>query len=149
MSKLSPNFTLQEFTRSRTATKKGIDNQPPSEHLPNLEKLAYALERVRTLVGGPITVSSGYRSSNLNKAVGGSAKSAHCHGLAADIHTSAMSCRDLAKLIRDSKIVFDQVIYEGDWVHFGLPIGRRKARQEVLTAVFTPGKKTRYVSGIV
>lgn len=117
--------------------------------MPNLVKLAYMLERVRTLVGAPIVISSGYRSAELNEAIDGSARSAHCHALAADIHALGMSCEDLARIIRGSRIVFDQVIYEGDWVHFGLAIGRRKPRQEVLTAVFVPGKKTRYVSGVV
>ena len=149
MSKLSPNFDDLEFTRSRTATKLGIDNSIPSTLLPNAVKLAYVLERVRTVVGGPIVISSGYRSPELNTAVRGSSKSAHCHALAADFHTPVMDCKLLAKMIRGSDIVFDQLIYEGTWVHLGLAKGRSKPRQEILTAVFTPGKKTRYVSGIV
>lgn len=149
MPKISPNFDEEEFTRSRTATKLGIDNSVPKTLRPNLEQLAYSLERVRTLVGGPIVISSGYRSPKLNTAVKGSLRSAHCHALAADIHTSKMDCRTLAITIRHSDIPFDQVIFEGSWVHFGLAKHGEEPRREVLSAVFEPGKKTRYVSGIV
>jgi len=149
MGNLSPNFDTSEFTRSRTATKRGIDNSIPETLMPNLEKLAYTLERIRTSINGPIIITSGYRSPELNTAEDGSTRSAHCHALAADFHTPVMDCKLLAKMIRGSGISFDQLIYEGSWVHFGLATNkRRKPRQEILTAVFTPGKKTKYISGI-
>lgn len=149
MSRISPNFDLIEFTRSRTATKRRIDNSVPDTLKPNLEKLAYALERVRSAAGGPIVITSGYRSPALNTAVKGSTRSAHCHALAADIHTPVLNCKQLAMLIRGINIPFDQVIYEGSWVHFGLAKHGGEPRREVLSAVFEPGKRTRYVSGIV
>lgn len=148
MPKLSPNFDTVEFERSRIATKLGIDNRIPETLMPNAEATAYALERVRVLVKGPIVITSGYRSPKLNTAAKGSTRSAHCHALAADIHTPMMDCRQLAELIRGSNINFDQVIYEGTWVHFGLAKLGATPRREVLSAVFTPGKKTRYISGI-
>lgn len=148
MGDISPNFDEIEFTRSRTATKRRIDNSVPDTLKPNLKKLAYALERVRSAVGGPIVITSGYRSPALNTAVKGSTRSAHCHALAADIHTPMMDCRQLAKLIRASNIPFDQIIYEGTWVHFGLAKHGEEPRREVLSAVFEPGKRTRYISGI-
>ena len=150
MGNLSPNFDTSEFERSRTARKNGIENKIPDTLMPNAEKTAYVLERIRSVVKGPIVLTSGYRSPELNTLVKGSTRSAHCHALAADIHTPVMDCKLLAKMIRGSGIPFDQLIYEIDWVHIGLPTyTRKKPRQEILTAVFTPGKKTRYVSGIV
>ena len=146
MPQITANFTTEEFTRSRTAIRSGIDNTVPEKDMANLKQLANSLEDIRSLVGAPLVISSGYRSPELNRAIGGSTSSAHSYGLAADIHTPAMSCKDLAQLIVNSKIPFDQVIYEIDWVHFGL--SRGKNRYEVLTAIFIPGKRTRYTYGI-
>lgn len=143
---LTPHFSLAELTASDTAVARKIDNTPTPAITANLMRLAGVLERVRDLAGAPIKVSSGYRAPALNKAIGGSATSAHVFGLAADISTSAMSPKVLASLIRDSKIPFDQLIYEGTWVHIGLSAG--KPRRQVLTAKFGPGGTT-YVNGIV
>lgn len=143
---LSPHFSLAELTASDTAVARKIDNTPTPAIAANLTRLAGVLEQVRTLVGAPIKVSSGYRAPALNKAVGGAANSAHVFGLAADITTSALSPKALARMIDESDIVFDQLIYEGTWVHIGLTTG--KPRRQVLTAKFGPGGTT-YVSGIV
>lgn len=143
---LTPHFTLAELAASDTAKAKKIDNMPPPIELDNLRRVAAVLEQVRTLVGAPIKVSSGYRAPALNKAVGGAANSAHVLGLAADISTSAVSPKALARLIQQSDIQFDQLIYENTWVHIGLSAG--KPRRQVLTAKFGPGGTT-YVSGIV
>lgn len=149
MSHITKNFTTGELTRSRTATKLGMDNSIPDTLMVNARALCNRLEEVRELVKGPIVISSGFRSPKLNALIGGSRVSAHCHALAADIHTPKMNCRQLALLIAKSNIKFDQVIYEGSWVHFGLAKPRRNSRQQLLTAIFKPGEKTRYVNGII
>lgn len=141
---LSPHFTLEELTFSQTAARKGINNMPPPIELDNLRHTAALLEQVRALVGGPIRVSSGYRAPALNAAVGGAKNSAHVQGLAADIIAPGLAPRQLAERIRDSDILFDQLIYEGTWVHIGLRIG--KPRREVMTAHFGAG--TTYSPGI-
>lgn len=143
---LSPHFTLEELSSSDTAVRKGIDNTPSAAIIENLKRIAQTLEEVRALVGGPIRVSSGYRSPELNKAIGGSGKSAHLEGLAADITVSGKTPKELAILIRDSGIKYDQLIYEGTWVHVGLANGT--LRQQDLTAHFGSGATT-YSSGIV
>ena len=143
---LTPHFSLAELTASDTAKAKKIDNTAPPDVVKNLKRVAEMLEQVRALVGAPIKVSSGYRAPALNKAIGGSATSAHVRGLAADISTAAMAPKALARLIQQSDIQFDQLIYEGTWVHIGLSSG--KPRRQVLTAKFGPGGTT-YVSGIV
>ena len=129
---LSEHFTQAELTVSETAARKGIDNTPDAFTLANLKKIAEALEAVRALVGRPINVTSGYRSPALNKAIGGAANSAHMFGLAADINVNGYTPRQLALKIRDSGIMFDQLILEYDnWVHFGLSEGT--PRRELLT----------------
>ena len=143
---LSPHFSLAELLASQVATRKGIDNTPAPAIVANLTRLAALLEQVRALVGAPITISSGYRSPALNRAVGGAASSAHVLGLAADISTAKLAPKALALLIRQSDIAFDQLIYEGTWVHIGLSTGA--LRRQVLTAKFAGGGVS-YVAGIV
>lgn len=135
---LTPHFTLGEFVRSDLATRRSIDNAPPAEVRANLKRVAETLEQVRALIGRPLVITSGYRCLALNKALGSSSdKSAHMLGLAADFVPSHMTPLKACRVIRDSKIEFDQLIYEGTWVHVGLSIGA--PRREVLTAVFKNG----------
>jgi zinc D-Ala-D-Ala carboxypeptidase len=131
--RLSEHFTLEELTFSQTAARNGIDNTPPDEILPNLRRLAEALERVRAHIGAPIRVSSGYRCLTLNQKIAGSSKtSAHVLGLAADISVDGMSAKSLAQKIAAMDHEFDQIICEYDrWVHVGLSLG--KPRRELLT----------------
>ena len=143
---LSPHFSLAELVSSQVATRKGIDNAPAPAIVANLTRLAALLEQVRALVGAPIAISSGYRSPALNKAVGGAANSAHVLGLAADISMVKLTPKVLALLIWQSDIAFDQLIYEGTWVHIGLSTGA--LRRQVLTAKFAGGSVS-YVAGIV
>ena len=143
---LSKNFSLTELVASQVATRKGIDNTPAPAIVANLTRLAVLLEQMRALVGAPISISSGYRSPALNKAVGGAANSAHVLGLAADISTTKLTSKALAMLIRQSDIAFDQLIYEGTWVHIALSASA--PRRQVLTAKFAGGGVS-YVAGIV
>jgi hypothetical protein len=143
---LSSNFSLAELVASQVATRKGIDNAPTPTITANLARLAALLEQVRALVGAPITISSGYRSPALNRAVGGAVNSAHVLGLAADISTAKLPPKALALLVRQSDIIFDQLIYEGTWVHIALSAGA--PRRQVLTAKFAGGGVS-YVAGIV
>ena len=150
--RLSPNFTLGELTHSQVAERFGLDNTPPPPTLRSLERLAQALERARASLGGvPLHVSSGYRSPAVNKAVGGSLKSAHLRGLAADFTAPAYGDpRAVAlRLAADRDVLFDQLIFEGTWVHIGLVGVGEMPRREVLTAVFRRGMPTEYRIGIV
>lgn len=122
--KLSKNFSLKEMTTSSTATRLRIPNEPQPEHLINLAVLVHKiLQPVRDKFG-VVTVNSGYRSSQLNKAVGGSQTSQHCNGEAADIECYAIPNKQLAEWIRDN-CDFDQIILEfydpvdpqSGWVH--------------------------------
>lgn len=140
---LSENFTLEELTFSQTAARKGIDNTPSPEIVENLKRLAGALEWIRSRLGKPVNVTSGYRSPAVNKAVGGAANSAHMSGLAADINVSGMTPKALALAISKMDHPFDQIILEYDnWVHVGL--SNDKPRKELLTI----RQGTGYMKGI-
>lgn len=144
--KLSENFTLDEFTASQTAVHKGIDNSPTPEHIENMRALCeHILEPLRTALGRPINISSGYRSVPLNKAIGGSSKSQHSKGEAADIQVHRVDAFDVAQCIEKMGLPYDQLIFEGTWVHVSY---RANPRGEVLTAVFRRGRKTQYFKGI-
>lgn len=144
---MSAHFSIAELTFSQTAVRRGIDNTPSEAVTANLRRLCDTLEQVRALVGKPLSISSGYRSPALNIAVGGAINppSAHVVGLAADINCAGLTPKALACLIRESGIAFDQLIYEGTWVHIGLATG--PLRGEVLTANFNGGHAT-YTRGI-
>ena len=153
---LSPHFTLSEFTRSQTATRAGLDNQPASPAvIANLRRTAALLERVRTLLGDRvIIVDSGYRSPQVNGMVGGTGKSAHCDGRAVDFICPAFGTpKNICAAILESGLVFDQLIFEGTWVHLAVSPARPDQspvtpRGEVLTAVFGKGKVS-YLDGLV
>ena len=149
---LSPNLSLAEVTKSDTAIKNGINNQPTQEHYENLVAIANKVfQPIREHFGKPIMVSSGYRSLALNKKVGGSATSAHCSGEALDLDADTfggMTNADIFNFIRQN-LDYDQIIWEfgthknPDWVHVGY---RRNGgnRKQNLKAVKVAGK-TKYL----
>jgi hypothetical protein len=134
---LSAYVTLAALVRSDTARRLAIPNRPPLRSLRNLLRLARGLDRVRRLLGHPLEISSGYRSPALNREVGGSPRSRHQAGLAADFACRAYGTpyQISARLAR-ARLRFDQLIYEygnhadGGWVH--ISFGRR-ARRQTLT----------------
>ena len=122
---ISKHISDKESVYSRTATRLDIDNTPTKEHKENMIKLAEEVfEPLRAYVGGPIKINSFYRSPKLNKAIGGSAKSQHCHGQAMDIDDTfgRMSNAEMYEFIKEH-LDFDQMIWEfgddnnPDWVH--------------------------------
>ena len=82
-------FTLEEFTRSSTAQRLKIDNTPGDEVVRNIQYgVQMVLDPLRRIIRSPIIITSGFRCSALNKAVGGVANSWHTKGNAADIRIS-------------------------------------------------------------
>jgi hypothetical protein len=148
---LSKNLTLAEVTRSESAKRKGISNEPTPEHIENFKKLAEKVfQPIREHFGVPIHISSGYRSKALNTAIGGSLSSQHCRGEAIDIDMdgSSITNKQVFDYIKDN-LVFDQMIWEfgtdknPDWVHVSYE-STGKQRKQILKAVRTNGK-TSYV----
>ena len=129
MKQLTENFSLALLIASETAALKGIDNSPPPEAIANLERLAAGLEQVQALLGAPLDITSGYRCPELNHAVGGSARSQHVLGMAADFTCPPFGPpMAVAAAIQASGIAFDQCILEFNcWVHISFspaPRGR-------------------------
>jgi len=112
MIQLTAHFVLEEFTLSSTALSLGIENKPTLEHMPNLQKLAEQMEKVRALFNRRIEITSGYRNPQVNAAVGGVPNSAHALGYAADFHVADFTDLAAARIIRDSPLIFDQLILE-------------------------------------
>lgn len=153
MTQLSTNFSLKEFTKSDTATRKGLDNTPTPEVIVNLQTLVNEIvQPLRNSYDKIVTINSGYRSPEVNASVGGSKTSDHCKGMAADIEIEGESNFDLAQHIVDT-YKFTQVILEfytqgvldSGWVHVSYDKDNLKC--EVLTAVKQDGK-TIYMKGL-
>ena len=128
-------FSIKELTKSATAQRKGIKNDPSIQEVANLTALVEkVLDPLREAYGRPIIVTSGYRCEKLNKAVGGAASSQHVKGQAADIRSmddTPEENRKLFDLIVKLKLPFDQLIneYGYDWVH--VSYGPRNRRQKL------------------
>lgn len=153
--KFPPHFSLEELTRSQTATRNEIDNSPDETQLSNIVRLAWFLEslrmRLRMNLGKRliVIVSSGFRCPELNLIIGGSKTSTHMKGLAADITCPGLTPLELAEFIRDNMADegYDQVIHEfGRWVHVGL--SEKLPRYQDLTALKEDGK-TVYKNGLI
>lgn len=142
---LTEHFSIEEFTTSETATRRGLDNTPDADTIEALRSTARGMEEVRALLSVPITILSGFRSVKVNSAVGGSQTSQHCKGEAVDFIAPRFgNPQEVCRAILDSTIEFDQLIYEGTWTHISFSDG---PRHSTLTAHFGNGKTT-YSNGI-
>jgi hypothetical protein len=150
--KLSKNFSLQELIKSETAIRRGIDNTPSLRVIDNLQALVdNVLQPVRDKLG-PVIITSGYRSPQLNTAIGGSPTSDHCLGMAADCEVLGMDNKEFARWVEDN-LKFTQLILEfytegvpdSGWVH--ISYDKDDLKCQVLTAKKVNGK-TQYSKGI-
>jgi zinc D-Ala-D-Ala carboxypeptidase len=119
---LSPHFTLEELTRSEVAARNGWDNTPNDDEVANLMRLAYLLEKVKEAVGGkPVMINSGFRSKQVNDAVGSKDTSQHRLGCAADIRVPGMTPKQVVDACITASVLFDQIILEFDaWTHISV-----------------------------
>ena len=146
---LSANLSLAEVTRSETAKRIGVSNMPTPQHIENFKKLAANIfQPIREHFGKPILISSGYRSAELNKAIGGSLSSQHCSGEAIDIDMDGTDITNaqIFHYIKDN-LNFDQIIWEfgtdknPDWVHVSFSASKPQ-RKQMLVAKKVNGKTT-------
>ena len=151
--KLSEHLDLSEVIRSESAKRNGISNMPTEAHIANFRLLAEKVfEPIRLNFRCPINLSSGYRSVELNKCIGGSLTSQHCTGEAIDIDmdgsASGVTNKQVFDYIKDN-LNFDHLIWEfgtdanPDWVHVSFD-SSGKQRKQILKAV-KKGSATSYL----
>jgi len=125
MTKISQHISYKEATRSNTALRLNLNNEPDDYQTTNMVGVANnVFEPLREYVGGPIKINSFFRSEDLNTAIGGSSRSQHCEGRAIDLDDTFghASNAEMFEYIKDN-LNFDQLIWEfGDsknpaWVH--------------------------------
>ena len=135
--RLSLHFELVEFIVSQTAERAGIDNTPPADVVERLRYVAQCLEGIRTILGVPIVVTSGYRCPELNRRIGGAKTSQHVRGEAADwVAPGWGTPADIVRHLVHVGVCYDQIILEfassasGGWVHTSFV--RDRPRREAL-----------------
>ena len=155
--RLSKNFTLKELTRSNTALRLGIDNQPSKEGVLKLTLLATSLLQPLRNAVGSLRITSGYRSPQLSEAIGSSSNSQHCRYEAVDMQFVKRGKMDNIK-IYDALIHIDldyaQCILEfgnatehidptePDWIHLSWKVVDN--RRQTLVAYKDENNKTKY-----
>ena len=148
---LSKNFSLRELTRSQTAIRKGIKNEPDQEQLMNLVALTVKILQPCRDKFGSVSINSGLRVLELNKAIGSGNNSQHTKGQAADFEAYSISNTELATWIKDNRC-FDQLILEyyepgqpnSGWVHVSYKKEINSNRKEYLMAFKDDNGKTNY-----
>jgi hypothetical protein len=152
--KLSENFSLQELTKSETALRFGMKNEPTEADIQNLKTLCEkVLQPIRDNFKTGVKVNSGFRHPEVNAKVGGSKSSDHCKGQAADIEIPGIANADLAQWISDN-LTYTQLILEfytpgvpdSGWVHVSYDANNLKKQN--LTATSKNGK-TVYSNGLI
>ena len=147
---ISKHISYKEGVYSRTATRLGIKNNPNAGQMENMIAIAEEVfEPLRMWVGGPIKINSFFRSPELNKAIGGSGKSQHCHGQAIDLDDTfgRATNAEMYEFIK-KHLDFDQMIWEfgdednPDWVHVSY-VSEDENRNRCLQAYKENGK-TKY-----
>jgi len=147
---LTENVSLKELTKSESATRFGISNEPTEEALSNLQKLAtHILQPVRDHFGKPLIITSGYRSPELCVKIGSTTTSQHTKGQASDFEIGGIANKDLSDWIHQN-LDYDQLILEfwkpedanSGWVHCSYK-GEGQNRKQYLRA-FTENGRTKY-----
>ena len=154
MTQLTRNFSLHELTKSETAARHDMPNEPGSAEVANLVDLAAkVLQPIRDYFQKGVHVNSGYRHPDVNAKVGGSRTSDHCRGMAADIEIPGVPNAELAQWVKDN-LEFTQLILEfympgipdSGWVH--ISFDPKNLKKQVMTATKRDGK-TVYLPGLV
>ena len=155
--RLSKNFTLKELTRSNTALRLGIDNEPSKEGILKLTLLATSLLQPLRNVVGSLRITSGYRSPKLSEAIGSSSISQHCRYEAVDMQYVKRGKMDNIKIYNaliDLDLDYDQCILEfgnatehidptePDWIHLSWKVVDN--RRQTLVAYKDENNKTKY-----
>lgn len=142
---LSPHFCLDEFTKSPTAIKHGIPNNPSQGAVESLKRLCQGnLEPLREELELPVVITSGFRTKALNDLLAHSSKrSQHMNGEAADFYVasgqSGLSRRELLikafrLIITSEQIDYDQLILYPSFIHVSY-VSRERNRHSILVGM--------------
>jgi hypothetical protein len=154
MTQLTKNFSLHELTKSETAARHDMPNEPGSAEIANLVDLAAkVLQPIRDHFQKGVHINSGFRHPDVNAKVGGSRTSDHCKGMAADLEIPGVANAELANWVKDN-LEFTQLILEfytpgipdSGWVH--VSYDPKNLKKQVMTATKKDGK-TVYLPGLV
>ena len=149
---LSKNFSLAEMTKSQTATRMGMDNNPSEDEVENLRLLCErVLQPVRDHFNHVVSVSSGYRSAALSQAIGSSPDSQHTKGMAADFEIYGTPNNEVFNWIKKN-LMYDQMILEfwspdepnSGWIHVSYNPESSENIKENLRAYKDEDNYTRY-----
>ncbi len=155
--KLSKNFSLAEFLKSNVAKRHGIDNSPEFHHIEQMKSLCeFTLQPIRDGIG-MLGINSGFRSEELNKALGGAHKikdgvymptSQHCKGQAADLkyrnNKGKVDNKVIWDYVLENNIPFDQMINEFDYAWIHISYNLKGNRCQLLEAYKSSNGKTKY-----
>ena len=140
--KLSEHFMLGEFTRSGSHPE--VYNIPSHEAIANLKRLCVWLEELRARYNAPIRINSGYRSPQLNRAIGGVSNSNHLTGCAVDIRVENTEqliryAAILLDISNDTKQDFDELLIERNrygaiWLHFAVRPSHNRRKVSLIQA---------------
>ena len=148
--KISKHISYAESVYSNTAKRKQINNKPDTKQIDAMKTIALNIfEPLRNFVGGPIKISSMFRSEKLNKAIGGSSTSQHVKGQAMDLDDTYgyKTNAEMYNWIKNN-LNFDQLIWEfgtdsnPDWIHVSY-VNDKDNRNRCLKA-YKENKKTKY-----
>ena len=154
MTQLTKNFSLHELTKSETAARYDMENNPGPAEIANLTELAgEVLQPIRDHFQKGVHINSGFRHPDVNAKVGGSRTSDHCKGVAADLEIPGVANAELAEWIK-ANLEFTQLILEfytpgipdSGWVH--VSYDPKNLKKQVMTATKQNGK-TVYLPGLV
>ena len=154
MTQLTRNFSLHELTKSETALRYDMENNPGPAEAANLTELAgKVLQPIRDHYAKGVKINSGFRHPDVNAKVGGSRTSDHCKGMAADFEIPGVANAELAEWVKDN-LEFTQLILEfytpgipdSGWVH--VSYDPKNLKKQVMTATKKDGK-TVYLPGLV
>lgn len=145
MTQLTQHFTWEEARVTST----GLDNTPDTiNHERAVLNTATNMEIVRAILNRlPININSWYRSHAVNKAVGGVPNSEHALGQAVDFVCPRFGSpfQIAVELSKHANILnYNQLIYEGTWVHISFPPDGTRGKKELLTM-----KKGKYYQGLI
>ena len=154
--RLSKNFHIKEFLKSNVATRKNLSNEPNKEQVRQMQILCQRLLQPIRDGLGQLRINSGFRSKDLNKALGGAhrvidgkyvATSQHCKGQAADLKfvcDGVVDNKQIWDFVLDSGLEFDQMINEFDWTWIHISFNLDNNRNQLLEAYRGSDGRTKY-----